>query len=82
MERSWTPAGCLTGSPQQWIWDLLTDNDKVAQFRRYAEACVRLTEDMQYSSQRALLREMAETWIELAEELAESGPRPKAKAHN
>ena len=55
------------------------ESETITRFRRYAEACVRLTEDTRFSGQRSVLMEMAETWIDLAEQLAAQAT-PTAKA--
>ena len=61
---------------QPWMRILSAANDRVARYRRFAEACVRMTEDARYTEQKKLLVEMAETWIELAEEIGDGSDRP------
>jgi hypothetical protein len=54
-------AGLRVGS--QTLADLNLD-----QFRRYAEECVRMAQETPVTEHRTLLLEMAQRWIELAEQ--------------
>ena len=45
------------------------------EYRRHASECVRLAQEAQSASDKALLLRMAETWIRLAERAEERGPQ-------
>jgi hypothetical protein len=48
--------------------------DDSNEFRRYAEACLRLADKVQSVEDKAELLSMAQAWVQLADQMGEDGP--------